>query len=465
MAGRALLRTLAPLLSLALALGLAGPPVSLAAQTPTDTLSLTLEEAQRIAEDNNPAFRQTRNALTLNAPQTRATWMGEVLPSANLTLLNTGYYGTLTKQTQDFFGNPIQNPQSDWVHRSNTRQSLSLQWELQGASIWHALRGQEETNLGRRIDVETARWTLRSEVRRAAFEVLRQRALLGAERALRDARIVELDLTERLFELAEGSRVDLLNAELEVQRQERAVQRQERAHEQAVLALRTVLGDPDLPPIRVDAETPPVFDPSALDVESLVARALDEHPQLRGARSSVRASEIGVDQSRAQWWPALTFSADLGRTAQTLEGDALFDVTPDDDLQSSFYIGLSFPFFNNYFGNRLQMAQARVQLENDEEALRQARLQLRETVSSAMVSLRNEYETLRLAERSLEVAGEALELAREEYRLGARTFRDLQTSVEQEADARRQVIEARHAFAAALVELEDAVGAPVVPPS
>lgn len=442
---------------------LAQVPAQATTGPPGDTLVLTLEDAQRIAEENNPAFRQARNALALNTPESRATWMSQVLPQPSLRLLNTGYNGTLTQRTTDFFGNPIENPQSDWIYRSSTSQELSLQWQIQGASILHALRGQEQASLGRQIDVEAARWILRTDVRRAAFEVLRQRALLDAERALREARIVELELTERLFELAEGSRVDVLNADLEVRRQALEEQRQERAYEQAVLSLRTLLGDPDLPPIRLSAEIPPVFDPSVLDVETLAARALDEHPELRRTRTRVREAEIGVDQSRATWWPQLNLQANLGRLAQTREGDALFDVTPDNDLQSSFYVGLSFPFFNDYFGNRLRIAEARVQLENQEETLREARLTLRERVGSALVSLRNEYETLRLAERSLEVAGEALELAREEYRLGARNFRDLQTSVEQEAEARRQTVEARHAFAAALVELEDAVGAPVGP--
>ncbi|MGD8321205.1 MAG: TolC family protein, partial [Gemmatimonadota bacterium] len=60
---------------------------------------------------------------------------------------------------------------------------------------------------------------------------------------------------------------------------------------------------------------------------------------------------------------------------------------------------------------------------------------------------------------------EALRLAREEYRIGTRTFEDLQQAITSEADTRRQVIEARYSFVDALLNLEEAVGTEVTPPA
>ena len=78
-----------------------------------------------------------------------------------------------------------------------------------------------------------------------------------------------------------------------------------------------------------------------------------------------------------------------------------------------------------------------------------------------MLALQNQWETIQIAERALAIAGEALELAREEYRLGTRSFDQLQRSVADEAQARRQQIEARYGFVDALLDLEAAVGGPV----
>ena len=80
---------------------------------------------------------------------------------------------------------------------------------------------------------------------------------------------------------------------------------------------------------------------------------------------------------------------------------------------------------------------------------------------SALAALSIRWETLGIAERSLAIAREAVELARGEYRLGARTFEQLQQSVKSEADARRQLIQARYGFVDALLDLEAAVGGTV----
>ena len=132
-------------------------------------------------------------------------------------------------------------------------------------------------------------------------------------------------------------------------------------------------------------------------------------------------------------------------------------------MQSSFSVQVGLPFFNNFFQNQAGEAQARVQLQNQRETLKEARLQTEQEVRSQLIALRNQGETLRLAERSLVIAEEALRLEREEYRIGTRTFEQLQDAIEQEATSRRQVITSRYGFIDALVALEAAVGGSVRP--
>ncbi|MGY8778134.1 MAG: hypothetical protein ACKVIN_08425, partial [Longimicrobiales bacterium] len=54
-----------------------------------------------------------------------------------------------------------------------------------------------------------------------------------------------------------------------------------------------------------------------------------------------------------------------------------------------------------------------------------------------------------------------LRLAREEYRLGSRSFEDLRSSFQQESTTRRDSIAARYNFVDALLALEEAVGSSV----
>ncbi len=79
------------------------------------------------------------------------------------------------------------------------------------------------------------------------------------------------------------------------------------------------------------------------------------------------------------------------------------------------------------------------------------------------MDLQGRWETLAIARRALDIAQQALAMAREEYKLGTRTFEQLQQDIAQEATARRDVVNARYGFVGALVTLEEAVGGEVAP--
>lgn len=276
-----------------------------------------------------------------------------------------------------------------------------------------------------------------------------------------EARRTDVEVASRLFGLAMRTRVDVLTAELGVEQQTRALRRQQAAFHKASLALRTRLGDDDLPPFRL-AEAPlPIFDPAVLDAEDLVGRALDVNPALEQARVGVRSAQVGLKESRRAWWPTLLLNFNLARRAQTPQGEALFDLSFDEALDQRFYVGLQVPMFNDFFQNRQGIHRSSVELANSRETERESLLRVEEAVRGALLELESQWESLRLAERSAEIAAEALELAREEYRIGTRTFGELRQSIDAEADTRRQVIQARYAFVDALLSLEEAVGAPV----
>ncbi|HSG47759.1 MAG TPA: TolC family protein, partial [Longimicrobiales bacterium] len=387
-----------------------------------------------------------------------------VLPSVDINLLRTGYGGTLTRRATDFFGNPIENPESDWVYNSNTSQGVSLNWTIRGTSLFDARARQDRTNTGRRLQLAARGWALEAEVRRRFFDALEQRELLSVEEAIRGSREVDLESARRLFEIAQRSRVDVLTAELQVERQELNVQEQLRRYDQAVLGLRTYLGDPELEEVHPVAEDVLVFDPSALDGAALVELALRANPTLRETESTVAGARLGVREARQNWFPTLNLSFDYGRLAQTREAEAFLDLAPDEsEMQSSFSVFVSLPAFNSFFQDRAEQARAQVELDNQQETLRERRLEVERQVRTELINLDNQYRALGLATRSLEIAGEAVRLAREEYRLGTRTFEQLQETVTQEADARRQVIQARFGFMDALLALEEAVGERVGP--
>ena len=136
-------------------------PVAVSAQT--DTVVLTLAEALQVAEETNPTYRRARNNTSLNAVSSRTTWFDQILPRANLTLF-TQFRGNLQRQGTDPLGNPIRDPDADWVYFSNTTQRLNLTWSIQGRSLFQALDRQAlENEAGKLLRwLPAPRWTLRS---------------------------------------------------------------------------------------------------------------------------------------------------------------------------------------------------------------------------------------------------------------------------------------------------------------
>ncbi len=423
--------------------------------------SISLDRALELARVGNPTVQRATNQLALNAPEKWNYLFGQLLPSVTLDVFNTGYSGNLQRRARDVFGNPIESPSAEWVYFSSTDQSLRLNWSFQGYSLFNARKRRNLDLTERDLTISSSRWALRGQVQRQYFDALEQASLLEVEQALLGGRRVDLESAERRFELG-ASQVEALNAEVQVSQQEIAIEQQQGSYEQALLTLSQTLGGE--PVSGVDELPLPVFDPTALQPEALVAQALVSNPGLEEARLGVRGAQLGVQESKENWWPTVGISYSLSRTAQASETAALADFGYDaNDIGSRFGINISVPAFSNYFQDRVTETNAQVQLTNQELTLQEQRLQVESDVRSGLIQLKNQWRSLQIAERSAEIAARSSELAREQYRLGILTFEDLQDTVEQEASTQRQALTTRFAFVDALLALEETIGEQIRP--
>src|SRR5690606_21536123 len=114
---------------------------------------------------------------------------------------------------------------------------------------------------------------------------------------------------------------------------------------------------------------------------------------LRQASVQVESSRVELrDSNVRRWWPTLFATYNVARRAQTPQGEALFDFTPDEPLDHRFFIGLQIPAFTNFFEGRQTSARASVALDNATEAEREARLRVEETVRGALLGLESQWE-------------------------------------------------------------------------
>ena len=420
---------------------------------------LSLEDALELARQNNPVLRQAINNLELTPAGMRAAW-GAFLPDLSLDF-GTGVTLNRRLQAEDFFGNPIANPNVEWVTTSSSSQTLSAGIALfEGGGRFHQRGAERARGVARERSVEAELTDTYERVANSFYQTMRHSDLLELELAILEGKRVDLESARRLFGLAAGTQVDVLGAELEVQRQERAVREAENENVKALLSLRTEIAAPGMGEFTTRGIPPEPFDPETLDGAALISRALDSSPRLRQRQAEVDVGRASLSAQRSTRWPTLRLGTNFYQQAWGEDYAAAFDPYSTDSRYASARVSVSLPVFTGFSTER-NIAEAQVQLANAEEQMRQTRLETERDVRSRLIDLRGAWDSYRLAERSSEIAEERLRLAREAYRLTTVTFSDLQLAIEGAANERRTAINARYDFAVARIALEQVVGGPL----
>lgn len=420
---------------------------------------LTLQEAVDRAARHNPSFRRTTNDLRRSALDHREAWLS-LLPTTQVNLLRTGRNWSRTTVTEDLFGDPLEDPNVTTRRTSDSQQGAGFFLQLDPGRFLD-LRQQADQAQLRELTVDTEYLILRGEVLRAFLEAQEEQVAVELEEELLAAARVNLEATRRLYGLAQRERSDVLSAELDVAEKEAELEARRARQGTARLRLRNLIGDPDLEEFRLDPAPVGVFDPALLDEEELVEAALHASPRILQAEGELQIQERNVTRNRAFWIPTLSLSASTTRRRFIQGGDAFLDPFPDADLGWNVGLTLSLPDLGQYFQRGVTQERARVDVRNQRETLRERRGEVEEEVRSSLVELRSAHRSLSLQERRAEIAEENLNLTRDAYRLGRRSFLELQAATEQAAQARRSVLQSRFDFERARANLERALGLPL----
>ncbi len=446
-----------------LALLLAAVPAHLNAQdtVPAQGEPLSLQQALSAAEQNNPQYRRALTEVgTAQADVRRAR--GAFLPDLSLGVGVGGFYSRkFTGEGQ--FGEVVKRPDALENNGSNSSQSLSMSgFTLYDGGQRHrdlraARAGQQA--VGARVGSEEIR--MRAEVVRRYWESVRTDRVIRLEEELLASARDRLEVTSALVRVGVRGPLDVLGAEVTVAEQEQALERARGDARKAQLDLRQAMGVVEGGWLRLTDEPPAMFDPAGLDTEALVRTSLAAHPRIQRVDLSVRQSEERYGAARAARMPRLAVGATLGRSQGYSDYAGLVAINPLDQ-SARLDFSLQVPLFTGY-QTSYQIQSARAARQAAVEDARAERLTLEREVRSALVDLENAYRAAQLAERTVDLNRQRLELAQEQYRVGALTLNDLTDAVERAARAERDALRTRFDFATALATLEERAGGLVRP--
>ncbi len=171
----------------------------------------------------------------------------------------------------------------------------------------------------------------------------------------------------------------------------------------------------------------------------------------------MEASRASAQSARRAHWPPLTISFNARQSTFGDEYAAFMDPFPTDSRSGGASFGITIPIFQG-FSNKARIVQAEVSLVNQEEILRETRLITEELVQARLIAVETAHQSYLITLRSREIAQERLRLGREQFRLGSRTFTELQQDIDAASGAERAVINQLFALEQALANLEEMVG-------
>ena len=460
--------------------------------------SLSLEEAISIARRNNPGFHQTENSLRVQEAQVRNAY-GQLLPQA------FARFDTRWQQggTQYYQGIALDGGATDAY---NSSYSLGLSYNVD-ARIRYAPRAAKANRAAAEADISSAGETLRATVTQAYITALQSEATAAVLDTLVQTASGQLELVNAKLEVGAGTIIDVRAAEVALGQAQVNALTAHNAADVNKLRLFQWMGVPA--DLKVKLSTTFAVAQPTFSVDSVLDLARRVNPDLAARKSRQTAAELNVGVAKSSYLPSLSLStgysaqafgyvdsevlatqamlsaagsrasclvtdsirvgaglAARGCGSGTLTAEQLSSIRagnkPFSFRRAPFGVSasLSLPVFNG-FSRETNLENARVQRDNAAYDVRARNLQLTTDVTEAYLNLVTRARTVELQTKIAAQAAEDLALNEASFRVGAKTFLDVNVARGQYERTQIDRVNAVYEYHKAFAALENAVGRPL----
>ena len=427
-----MVRTLRTLLSLLIA-----APVALGAQSALARagLTITFDEAIRVALRQNTTLQQANNASALDAAAVRQQRLA-LLPDLRLST-NTGQnYGRSFSEEE---GRII-----DQTTRSMNAGVSSSVTLFNGFTNIASLRSAELAQNAGDYDVKRAEQTVAFTVASNFLTLVQQQEQLRVQRENLAAQEAQERQIKAFVDAGSRPISDLYQQQASVAATRATLVSAERALELAKVDLMQTL--------QLDPRGEYTFAPPALDttsraaatysLDSLLTRALGQRSDLDAQESLVSAASQDLRAAKGSRWPSLSLSAGYN-TAFNSATPAGFVDQLDQRRGGSVGIGVSIPLFDRG-STDLAAQRARIAEDNARLALKDRRQQVGLEVRRAYLDHQAATQQLEAAQAQLRAAQLALEASQQRYNVGAATLLEVTQARAAQTEAASALISARY---------------------
>jgi outer membrane protein TolC len=423
---------------------LLGAIPSLTAQQ-RDTLSL--QAAVQQAVENNYSIQVARTNEQISDNSLNIGNAG-LLPSVSLSSS-----GSLQQQdTRQEFEQPLGEQTINGAQSSNLDASVNLQYTLFDGlgNTYNYRQLKTEKNLTEAQARQTIEQTLLRVVQqyyqvarlRAEAEIAKEAVTLSQQR---------LSRVETGVQFGNKSRVDLTNAQVDLDTDSTTLIEAKTQYRNARRTLNVLLGQAPNAPVTVEEQ---VSFQQDLERQALLEQAQERNSSLQAADYEVKNARLQKKIANASYFPEVNLTSSY-TYSQSASDAGFLNEQRSSGIRSG--LELNMPLFSG-FQNDIRAENAELRLQNQKNRKAETKLNVRRDLTNAYATYEQNLRALRLEKRSVDNARLNLRRTRESYQVGQATATQLREAQVNFTRAKTRLTNARYDAKLAEVELYQLAG-------
>ena len=398
----------------------------------------SLEECVTYAIENNISVRQANNALLSNDQDIMAA-KGNFLPFLGI----NGSQRMNLGNVQVFDGEFVDRT----FHSSNFGLNIS-QTIFNGFRNTNVYRQSLINKAANLEEFKRIKDNVSLTVVNSYLNVLLNKENLIIAQAQYDFSIEQLQLVKELVEAGVQPQANVFDAEASLANDSQQLTLAENSYTLAILSLSQVLqvsfNSFDVQIIDLD---PPTQQLMYNDISSILDYAFKNRSEIKVAEKNIEAAELGKEISKSGFYPSVSLSYGLntGANFSNLTNDNSFFQQINDNRGHSFALNLNIPVFSR-FQNQTALAKAKIQVENSNLALEQAKVDLESNIQLAFSDAKAALKSYISSNKSVIARQLSFDNAKERYNTGALNSLDLEQNRTQLVNSQSSLIQAKYDF-------------------
>ncbi|NBW65931.1 TolC family protein [bacterium] len=428
----------------ALALGIVALAPSLArAQGNAGARPISLEEAVRLAQQNSPLTVQARNANRTSESAVRAS-LAQFLPTASFS-----YSGNQAGGTQFVQGTPVPTSGLPWSYSRSVSSNLTL---YDGGQRNYNLRAAQANLESAGANEVAQRYSVALTVKTQYFNVLAANEQLAASKQLLEQAQQQLTVASAKMKAGVATLADSLTSAIAVGNAKLSILTAENSLRNANAALTRLVASP----VMVTATLADTMDTGKIELdEAQLLSMVSDGPSVRQSTQALEAARAQHKAATTPYMPTLALNASYGQNPKQSQN---FNFGGGPTATSTrFGLSLNYTIFNNYTREQSLLV-ARVNAENAEANLRDAKALVVQNLTTFLSNYRTAQSTIELQLLTIQSAREALRVVQQRYNLGTSSLLEVLQAETTLDNARAQLINARVNARIAKANIEALIG-------